>query len=213
MQKGKILLGLVLSLVVLSNLFLVSALTAKIGNARAVISGEVGDTIDRTIKIINDNNVSVLIELFVEGNISQDIKLIDNNFTLSPGQEKEAKFEVYLREAGSSKNNINIRFTDLAGDKKKAVGVSAVLIVNVYGEGKIPAKDDNTNTDPLTGSVIFDESGNFTGLSFGLLLILILALVLIVLALIFFYLKKKNSGLAKIKKGKPTKTKKKVSKR
>lgn len=204
LQREKILLVFSISLILLMLTFS-SALTAKIGNARAVITGEVGDTIERTIKVINDNDVDVIVELFPAGELSDDIKIIDNNFTLLPGEERHARFEIYLRKAGSTENNINVRFTQVG--EKQGVGISSTLIVNSVGEGELEEEKGDDGTI-FTGSAITDTTS--LGISVGLLWIIILILVLVAVVIIFLYLKKKSG---KPKEVIPTKKKKNVSKK
>lgn len=213
MKLRNISLILVLSLALLITISSVYALTAKIGNARAIVNGETGDTLERTIKVINDNNVSVLIELFASGNLSEDIKILDNNFTLAPGESKNARYEVYLREVGSTENHINVKFT--AVGEKQGVGMTSTLIINVKeGPGFLENlfngednNDDSSNLNDPTNSNDSEKTGS--GTSTGVLLIIVLVLVLIVLIAIFFYLKKRAEYLNS-KKGLKTKQKKKV---
>ena len=195
---------LVLFLTLLMTMSSVFAITAKIGNARAILNGETGDTLERTIKVINDNDVDVRIELFAGGDLADDIKIIDNNFTLAPGEERNARFEIYLREPGKTESNINVKFT--AVDDDQGVGLSSTLIVNtVEGPGffdnLFDGNDEEDNT-VLTNSDSTTSGEKSLGISSGVLLIIVLLLILVALVVIFFYLKKRaeySKGFTKTK--------------
>ena len=79
-------------ILIVSLSFSVSALTGKIGNLKINEIVEIGDTVDRTIRVINDNDISINVTLFLDGDLENEIELIDEKFTLGPGEEKKARF-------------------------------------------------------------------------------------------------------------------------
>ena len=64
MKKGFTILGIILllSLIITSN---ASAITGKIGNGKMIITADVGESVSRTIRVINDNDVPLNISLFI----------------------------------------------------------------------------------------------------------------------------------------------------
>ena len=95
---GKNILGenkvlLIFLLVLILSIGCVTALNAMVGNGKFVISNAtVGQVIDRTMKVYNNNTFEVRIELLPAGNLSKYIKVIDNNITMTPNSEKDFRF-------------------------------------------------------------------------------------------------------------------------
>lgn len=218
----------------------VLAITAKIGNARMILRVEVGDKIERSIKVINDNAVAVDILLTASGDLEEDIKIIDEEFRLDPGEEKNARFEIDVKEPGSTESNINIRFSPTDG--KNGAGISSTIIIIASGEGSLEEEDDEEiieeedediiivddegevieeETDEgenkprifgnsITGNIIVKDTINFLGKGIALIITGIIFLVFIVL-LIVYYTKYNKKSKKQTKKVK-TKSKKKVKK-
>jgi len=210
MKKGTLVfVGVVLSLIILVNIG--SALTGKIGNARAILNAETGDTIDRTIKVINDNEVPVAIELFASGDLADDVTIIDNDFTLQPGEEKDARFTIYVSQAGTTETNVNVKFTAIG--EKQGVGMSSTLIIKAedtgFFDGLFGGNDEDTDSVTGTGEATADNSpSSGTSPSTLLVIVIILAVILVFLILILLALSKQRK-----KKGRRTKRKKSVRKR
>src|SRR3989338_3168332 len=98
-----------------------SAITGKIGNGRMVLNLDSGEEIERSIQVINDNNVSLNITLFTGGNLTENIELVDENFILNPGEEKRAGFILRAPEKiGRYEGRINVKF---APEDKNEAGV------------------------------------------------------------------------------------------
>lgn len=200
------------------------ALTGSIGNARAVLEADVGDDIDRTIRVINNNNVSVRIEIFSSGDLEKDIEIIDNNFTLAPGEEKKARFTIHVSKAGTTESNINVKFSPIEGGN--GVGMSSTIIINAgkkgffegFGEEEEQEEEENSNPrSEVTGSV----TGN-GGVGTEIIVIIVLAILLIFFILLEAYLlfkkkngknKSKNNNMGKSNNKGKTKLKKEVKKK
>lgn len=76
-------------IVVFSFIGSVYAITGSIGNARMILRVDQGDKIERSILVKNVNDVSVDVELTADGDLVDDIDIKDDQFTLSPNEEKK----------------------------------------------------------------------------------------------------------------------------
>lgn len=123
----------------------VSAITGKIGNGRMIISLEKGESIEKSVLVINDNNVSVNISLWAVGNLSSRIKLEQTNFVLKPGEQRKAEFTLSAgNKAGRDEGKINVQFKPI-GLNESGVGLASQIILNVYDEGKLPSQNNSEN--------------------------------------------------------------------
>ncbi|HED36867.1 MAG TPA: hypothetical protein ENI76_01270 [Ignavibacteria bacterium] len=200
MESKKIIILLLLFSLVMASFG--SALTGRIGNAKAILDADVGDTIDRTIKVINSNNESVIIELFSSGDLADDINILDNNFTLKAGEEKKARFKIYVSKGGTTKSNVNVKFSPL-GDGN-GVGMTSTIIIkagekslldsifknkeDTSKENTVSIKNGNKgrgDESSITGNVIGGDGINVTTIIIALLIIAFIFLIAIVMVLIF----------------------------
>jgi len=148
-NKNKFNLVIFVSLILLVSLsFSVSALTGKIGNVKINEETGIGDTVDRTIRIINDNDIAINVTLTVTGDLENEIELIDDSFRLEAGEEKNARFIYEADTPGAFTSRINIQFSP-AEEKGNGVGLSTEVIIKVLGEDETPTDEntDNTNND------------------------------------------------------------------
>ena len=112
----------------------VYAITGSIGNARMILRVDTGDKIEKYILVKNVNNVSLDIELTKDGELSEDIEIKDEKFSLAPGEDKKAYFTINLREPGTTESKIYVKFSPQ--DKGNGVGLSSTIIVIAEGEKK-----------------------------------------------------------------------------
>lgn len=187
-------------LLVLSMVNFASAITGKIGNARAVLYPEVGlfgITIERTILVINDNDVPINIKLEADAN-SSFIKIVDKEFTLEPGEERDAAIEIKLKKAGNYEGRVNIFFTPLDG-KGAGVVLSSTLIIHATstnedtGNADDPSDSENVdeNGNPVTGNVILDNLKDKKNLPIIIASISTLVLGVLLISLLVFNKKRK----------------------
>lgn len=176
MKKIVVVLGVIL--LFLLTIVNVSAITGKIGNGKMVISSDVGETVSRTIRVINDNNVAINITIIPSGDLEDDIYIEDESFVLQPNEEKNAKFEVDITKAGTSK--INVKFTPLNGEP--GVVLSAQLTVNTNGWEGDETSDSNIITGDVAGS---DNSDNQNRLRNTFLVIMgVLTIILLIILIV-----------------------------
>ncbi|MBS3092294.1 hypothetical protein J4466_02635 [Candidatus Pacearchaeota archaeon] len=189
---NKILSILIIVFVLLFSLSLTSAITGKIGNGRMILNLEAGEAIERSIQVINDNDVPLNITLFVGGNLTDNIELIDENFVLNAGEEKQARFTLTAgKELGRDEGRINVKFAP-TNENEAGVVLSSQIIVNV--------KEGNPNSNSNIGKNILsvfsgnnDDGGVNGSLVLSLLLTSIL-LIAVILGLGYIIKKKKQKG-------------------
>jgi len=162
----------------------VLAITAKIGNARMILRPEVGDEIEKSIQVINDNDVIVDINLFASGDLEDDIEIIDTEFRLEPGEEKKAFFKIEIKEPGKTETQINVQFTPVDG--KNGAGLSSTVIIIASGEGELDEDDEEEDEDSTTGTTgksISDLKLGKTGIA--LIITSIVFVIFLVLLIIY----------------------------
>ena len=212
--------------VLIAILLLVSpvfALTAKIGNPRAVVYAQVTPSkpayISRTLEVINVNDVAVNIVMDVSENCKDMIKVRDqeDKFTLQPDQSKNVPYTIKATQAGLTECRINTYFT-IEGDKGPGVVLSSVITVNVKGEGpKVQPADNSTAPDgnsavvppddEITGGVSVNpggkpnlENNEKPSLNVFAIGFFVLMLVVVILLAIVVVKRRRRSGEDEIKK-------------
>ena len=197
-------------------LFLISltssatALNAKVGNGKFVISNAtVGQVIDRTMKIYNNNSFEVRIELVPAGNLTNYIKILDNNVTMAPSSEKEFRFSVKVPQEGRNDGGINVKFTpvNMTANGKNGIVIPTTMIIFAQkgNSGTIDwtswfggGSKNNTNINKTGTGSGTSYSGN--GMSIFEILFIVTAIIFIVLLiLLYLYSKRKNSGVKREK--------------
>jgi len=113
-------------LVLLVMVSCVSAIQGRIGNARIVVREDIGETVERYIRVENGNDFSVNITLTAFGDLEENINIIDNEFTLAPEEEKNAYFTIYIEEEGIKEGSIYVEFIPPAGN---GIGLISTIIV------------------------------------------------------------------------------------
>lgn len=146
-KKIVFVISLLMSLILITN---VLAITASIGNARMILRVETGDTIEKSILVKNMNNVSVNIAITASGDLKDYITIKDNNFTLDPGEEKNAAFSIKVTKTGTTESKINVQFTPVDG--KNGAGLSSNIMVIASGESLDEDTDPTNNNADNTSS-------------------------------------------------------------
>jgi len=196
MKKNGIYLSLIVVVIVLYlSVSLVFAITGSIGNSRMVLRDvKVGDTIEKTILVINRNEVAVNVTMSATGDLAGDIDIIDNEFILQPGEEKKAAFKIKVTKDGETESNINILFTPIDGGN--GVGLSSTIIVLASKDGNSifnPTEEENeeeiggVNIKPggNANALLGDEGFKLDNVIIGVGLTLIMFVVLIILLVVY----------------------------
>ena len=106
----------------------VLAITGAIGNGKMVLNGEVGDILEKSILVINNNNISVNISVYALGDLLDYIDILDEEFVLLPNERKKAYFRVELTQPGTFNPRINVKFTS-TNESGGGVGLTSNIII------------------------------------------------------------------------------------
>jgi hypothetical protein len=187
-----------LIIILIINVSSVLAITCSIGNSRMVLRANVGDVIEKYILVKNVNDVSVVIEMNPSGDLASYIKLKENNFTLQPGEDKKAYFELKVGKNGTTETNINIQFTPVG--EKGGCGLSSTLIVLAGGESlddEVVVPDDEVPTNDTGVEPVTPPKPIKIG-TVGILLILTALIFIVFIALVIVYYSKNKKDFQKI---------------
>jgi hypothetical protein len=205
-NKGniKIILLTVLILSVILSTSSVFALNAAVGNGKFVISNAtVGDIIQRTMKVYNNNSYEVRIELIPGGNLTSDIKILDNNITMTPNSEKDFRFSVRITKEGRSDGEIIVKFTpaNVSNGKNGIALPTTMTIFAKKGTGNVDwtswfsTNKNQSNTGKNQTET--DPANNDSGVGLMGILLIITAIIFIILVIVIFLYSKrrKNNGV------------------
>ena len=145
----------------------VSAITGSVGNLKVVLRPEVnsGDVvvIDRVLKINNVNDVDIKVTLTPDQILDSFSEIIDKEFVLKPGESKDAKFKLSLKNSGAYTGKIYVRFSELEG---KNPGVVLSSTVTIVASGTAPEfvepeeTDEEVLNEPEKNDEIVDKESN-----------------------------------------------------
>ena len=175
------------------------AITGEIGNARAIISREWNgrETLERTILVRNPNDVKLDIKLEPSDEIKDIVEIVDKEFELQPGEEKNARFNLKIEREGSWSGKIHVFFIPEEGSR---VVLSSTIVLSVgeaQDEDEIP--DETTDGgDEIIGDVVLEEDDDVDSstvgfgikgskeskTSTGLILLIVLIVIIIVAAIV-----------------------------
>lgn len=203
--EGKIGRSVTLIMLLVMFSFSVYALTGSIGNARMILKVEVGDTLNKYVLVKNVNDEAININISVSGNLTKDVTLKDESFVLQAGEEKKAYFSIKARKAGNYETRINVKFSSL-GEEKQGVGLSSVIILNVYGKGELPEDENNEDVNATEENINNEDNplsltGAFLGEGKSILpIILSLVMTLILVFILIMILRKAKLKVSKVKR-------------
>jgi hypothetical protein len=196
-------------LLLLTNCFIVSAITGSMGNARMILYPEVNGwtntVLEKTILVKNVNDVPINITLRPDENATKFVEVIDKTFILQPGEEKKAQFDVKVRKVGTYQGQINVFFKP-TNDTKGGVVLSSTIIVIAR---KNQDYTDNSTTDNTDNSASGNNTGttnpngnNKPGISTPVIIFGISTAVLIIVLLLLLYIFNKKRNKSKKRKNK-----------
>ncbi len=114
------------------------SLTAAIGNAKAYInvnaSPEEPAVLERTILVLNRNEIAVKATLKVDEKFEKFVEILDPELTLEPDESKKARYIATIDRGGHFEIKINVAFEPLDPSiKENKVGMASTLIINSAG--------------------------------------------------------------------------------
>jgi len=196
---------MVLITLVLINNLISAGTSVSIGDGVAIIRPEVGDTLHRSVLVINPNEFSVTVNLSASEDPKNEVVLIDKIIKLGPGEQKKAYFDINVKEPG--RRQIKIGFLYIPDDEEESVvGVSAryTLIVGKdyeFDDYKDPESDEeqgNLQVD-LIGDVVDSLKGSgesikkgFSGLNVLIIMLSLMSLLLLVFLVLLVSLSKRK---------------------
>ncbi len=173
-----------------------SAITGSIGNARMILRVTEGDTIEKYILVKNVNDVDVNIEISASGDLEENIKILDDNFTLEAGNERKAYFTIKVKEKGTTETSINIKFSPIEG--KNGVGLSStVIVIAKEKEGFNWWSGENNNSTNTNSTSLIDKVSSVNS---GALFIIVLLIIFVILLIIFLVVLKKTKPKKEVHK-------------
>lgn len=174
----KILLILVF-LILIGNVF---ALTAALGTARGIVRIDVEEgqttTLDRTLKVLNKNDVNVKVGLEVDGDLVGKLDLQETELILGPNEEHNIRYLVRIDQPGRYEGKIKAGFAREDGEGA-GVGTTYTLIILAEGPGEEFVSEmqdtgdqeslDEEGDNEITGDVVSEDEdeGDGVDVSFG----------------------------------------------
>ena len=173
-----VLISLFLIITTIGSISDVSALDARILGGRMVLHGNVGDTIHKSIKIINNNSFEVTINLQAQGNFSSAFTFLQNNFTVPANQTKDANFTIQLTKEGNYNTLVVVKF--LPTDPKNGKNGIALpaTIITVIGNGN--SSSTTTDPNPNTGKSNFSLDSTTLGIMFTCIILIVLVILFVI---------------------------------
>jgi hypothetical protein len=201
MKKRNLFSGLIALLVLISVVANVSAITGRLGNSRMVLYPEVGEEVRRNLNIQNANDVPITIKIVVTGDLVDNVNLEENDFTIQPGENKDAYFTIKSNKAGKTETKFNVMFQPQQG---AGVGLSATIVVIAGGVDTTNEDTEDTNPqinssnstfsfNPSQGQVASEESKVNFHLSTLQILIISTSVLIIIFIVLLVYSRKLNS--------------------
>jgi len=128
------------------------AITGSIGNAKIILLPEAGDTILKSVLVKNVNDETVNITITASGDLASDITILDEEFQLLAGEEKNAEFSIEVKNPGNTESRINVKF-DSEDGSSPGVMLIATILINATGSsdgGSGGSGGGNSNTNTLS---------------------------------------------------------------
>ncbi len=215
-----------ITILLLSQFALVSAITGSMGNARMVLYPEVNGLtntiIEKSILVKNVNEVPITIKLEVDESSTEFLELVDTDVELEPGTEKRMAFKVKVKKPGRYDGKINVFFSESEGEGPGVALASNIIIIakNPNDSGYDNQDDDENdnsnevnsdNEDPITGDVTSENSEKRKPI--GALLTITTVILIVALIVLYFLSEKKMKSKKDIEKKKVEEIKEKKRKK
>lgn len=141
------------------------AIKASIGNGVMIIHTEVDpgklNVIDRTIKVINNNDYDINVSLKPTGELVGITDVIDDALIIPPGESVDARFRIVITEPGVYYGEMLVSFRSADPEiRDSGLGLSSKITVDAassdgsYVEDKDTAPQEQENTTVIAPPVI-----------------------------------------------------------
>jgi len=180
---------LLVAFIVGGSLGSVLGVTGSLGNSRMIWRLDIGDTEHRTLLVRNVNDFPITIEMSASGDLADSVKIEEETFTLAVGEERRAKFSLFVSKGGTTDTKINVKYMK---NEEEGIGlVASIIVIAPEGDEIVDlGYDDSDNSGVIDKNL---EDGK-SGISPVMLLSLLTGvLVLVFIVLLVFISKKKKS--------------------
>jgi hypothetical protein len=112
--------------------------------------------LQKTVKINNVNNISVVVTLTPSGDIKSFTQMLDNELSLMPGESKDARFVMSLQYGGRYDGKILVTFKPADPTVKATpVGLASTIIIFAAGpqNPNPPANETEEPTQPTQPNI------------------------------------------------------------
>ena len=116
---------------------------------------EVGESIEKSIKVFNKNDYPVTVNITISGELSKYIELDETFVELDADEERSIKFIITPNEVGETENTVNFLYQNEDG---QGIGFISKIIVVASGEGVTDDSDDNQDSDQADDGTQNDDS-------------------------------------------------------
>lgn len=116
------------------------AITAALQGAKIALYAEVGEELERSILVINRNDITIGIILTVTGDLESTLKILrEKEFDLAPGEERKVRFTIKAKKPGITETRINVQFIPPSGN---GVGLPSIIRFDAKGEAEETSEED-----------------------------------------------------------------------
>ena len=137
------------------------AITGSVGSGKIYLKEEISPNqpteIQRTIRVINNNDFPVTITISAVEDLTDITEIIDNDFVLKANEEKDARYAFTLVRPGTYSGKILTMFKPEEGN---GIAISTEVQVIAYGEGDFPPPEDNTDDNTNQNNTNTDDNTN-----------------------------------------------------
>lgn len=157
-----------------------------------VLYGKTGETIEKSIRVINNNSFDVTINLSASGDLGKNIIIEDGNFILSPQEERNVPFKIKFAKEGKTDSSIVVRFTpsDIANGKNGVALPVSIIVFAEKGNGTVINDSDGNNDDD--GNNNQDEKNKISFVTISIIITGAIFFVFFILLIIYFKYSKKD---------------------
>lgn len=179
--------------VIILNIILVNALTARIGNSVILAPVErLNEVVEKSISIENTNSVSVDVSLRASNEIKDVIEIVDNNFAIQSRESRNARFNIKLNKPGEYVGTIWVKISALG---EVPIELPVRIVISAKAEGKIESQDEEPEKTEKTNqsSINFNLYKNLGENALLLIMSLSTTILSCILLFLLYQIKKKHN--------------------
>jgi len=156
---------------------------AKLRGGRMILRLDQGESMRKSITVINDNDIKMKIEISASGDLADRIELEEDSFELEAGSEKNAFFRITApNEAETTESNINVKYIPVEGDGN-GFGLSATVIVITSDKKTDEIDDVSSSPDGISGLSFVEKVKETNAIFISTFVLLVILIAFIIYAL------------------------------